>query len=83
MLSPPLSVHAKTEISTILVLPGKCSLHGIKNKIKSNASSEPHLSGFLLPYAIVEMRFHGLCSYLFIFLQLHEKTPENCLFVVF
>lgn len=32
MLSPPLSVHAKTEISTILVLPGKCSLHGIKKK---------------------------------------------------
>lgn len=77
MLSPPLSVHAKTEISTILVLPGKCSLHGIKKK-KSNASSEPHLSGFLLPYAIVA-RFVQL----FIFLQLHEKTPENCLFVVF
>lgn len=40
MLSPPLSVHAKTEISTILFLPGKYCMFAFK------ASLEFHLSGF-------------------------------------
>lgn len=42
MLSPPLSVHAKTEISTILVLPGKYFLFTIKlstGKVESSLQS--------------------------------------------
>lgn len=57
MLSPPLSVHAKTEISTILFLPGKYFL------FTSEASSQSHLSGFRLSgqtgCVIVEM----LCAF--------------------
>lgn len=38
MLSPPLSVHAKTVISTILVLPGKFCLLPHKNAARKSFS---------------------------------------------
>lgn len=77
MLSPPLSVHAKTEISTILFLPGKYFL------FTSEASSQSHLSGFRLSgqtgCVIVDM----LCAFsmrttILVFLTAAGRN-ENCL----
>lgn len=79
MLSPPLSVHAKTEISTILFLPGKYFL------FTSEASSQSHPSGSRLSgqtgCVIVEnaLRFFGAYYYFGFFFLTAAGRNENCL----